>query len=70
MGEDFMIFSELVLTHVADLARRSALTGQGDALARAHEEIGHSLRLANALNLDRRQTILDALTVLGSSKAA
>ena len=49
-------------------AREAALAGQGAALARAHEEIGHSLRLANALNLDRRQTILDALTVLGSAK--
>jgi DNA polymerase-3 subunit delta' len=70
MGEDFMIFSELVLTHVADLARRSALMGQGTALAHAHEEIGHSIRQANALNLDRRQTILDVLAILGSAKAA
>lgn len=70
MAEDFSIFSELLLTFVADMARRAAITGQGAALARAHEEIGHSLRLANALNLDRRQTILDALTVLGSAKAA
>jgi DNA polymerase-3 subunit delta' len=69
MAEDFTIFSELLLSLVGDLARRAALTGQGAALARAHEEIGHSLRLANALNLDRRQTILEALTVLGSAKA-
>ncbi|WP_119392333.1 DNA polymerase III subunit delta' [Taklimakanibacter lacteus] len=70
MAEDFMVFTELLLTFVADLARRAAIAGEGAALARAHEEIGHSLRLANALNLDRRQTILDALTVLGSAKAA
>ncbi|QIG51332.1 DNA polymerase III subunit delta' [Nordella sp. HKS 07] len=70
MAEDYAIFCELLLTHVADLARRSALAGEGAAFARAHEEIGHSIRLANALNLDRRQTILDALTVLGSAKAA
>jgi DNA polymerase III subunit delta' len=68
MAEDFTIFSELLLTFIAGKAREAALTGQGAALARAHEEIGHSLRLANALNLDRRQTILDALTVLGSAK--
>ena len=68
MAEDFTIFSELLLTFVADKAREAALAGEGAALARAHEEIGHSLRLANALNLDRRQTILDALTVLGSAK--
>lgn len=70
MAEDYAIFCELLLTYVADIARRSALAGQGAAFARAHEEIGHSLRLANALNLDRRQTILDALSVLGSAKAA
>jgi DNA polymerase-3 subunit delta' len=70
MAEDFTIFSELLLTFVASKAREAALAGQGAALARAHEEIGHSLRLANALNLDRRQTILDALTVLGSAKTA
>lgn len=70
MAQDYAIFCELLLTHVGDLARRSALAGQGASFARAHEEIGHSLRLANALNLDRRQTILDALTVLGSAKAA
>lgn len=68
MAEDFTIFSELLLTFIADKAREAALAGGGAALARAHEEIGHSLRLANALNLDRRQTILDALTVLGSAK--
>jgi DNA polymerase III subunit delta' len=68
MAEDFTIFSELLLTHIAGKAREAALAGEGPALARAHGEIGHSLRLANALNLDRRQTILDALTVLGSAK--
>lgn len=70
MGEDFMIFSELLLSHVADLARRSALAGQKTALARAHEEMGQTLRQATALNLDRRQTVLDMLGILGSTKAA
>lgn len=69
MGEDFMIFSELLLTHVADLARRAALAGQGSALARAHEEVGNIQRQASALNLDRRQTVLDMLGILGSAKA-
>ena len=65
-----MIFSELLLTHVGDLARHSALAGEGAALARAHEEIGHSLRQANALNLDRRQAVMDALTVIGEAAKA
>ncbi|MGE0239823.1 MAG: DNA polymerase III subunit delta' [Parvibaculaceae bacterium] len=70
MSEDFSIFSELLLTHVADLARRSALAGEGAALARAHEEIGNILREASGLNLDRRQTVLDMLGRLGAAKAA
>ena len=32
MGEDFTIFSELLLAHVADLARRAALAGEESAL--------------------------------------
>lgn len=69
MAEDFGVFSDLLLTHVADLARRAALAGQGAALARAHEEIGNTLREANALNLDRRQTVLDMLGHLGTARA-
>lgn len=61
MAEDFTIFSELLMTHVADLARRSALAGGGARLARAHEEMGNILREAAAVNLDRRQTVLDML---------
>lgn len=70
MSEDFMIFSELLLAHVADLARQSALSGQRTSLARAHAELGESLRQATALNLDRRQTVLAMLGILGSTKAS
>ena len=70
MGEDFQIFSELLLAHVADLARRTALAGGNGGLARAHEEIGNTLRQASALNLDRRQTVLDMLGILGSSRTS
>ena len=70
MAEDFQIFSELLLAHVADLARRAALAGGSGGLARAHEEIGNTLRQASALNLDRRQTVLDMLGILGSSRAS
>jgi DNA polymerase III subunit delta' len=70
MAEDFTIFSELLISHVADLARRSALAGGGASFARAHEEIGNVLREANAVNLDRRQTVLDVLGKLESAKGA
>ena len=35
--------------------------GRGAALAAAHDDINSSLRQADALNLDRRQTVTDAL---------
>jgi DNA polymerase-3 subunit delta' len=68
MAEDFVIFSELLMAHVADLARQSAVAGQRTALARAHEEMGETLRQATALNLDRRQTVLDMLGMLGPAR--
>jgi len=43
---------------------------QGAALAGAHGEIAHSIRLTNALNLDRRQAILDAMSRLEEAMKA
>jgi DNA polymerase III subunit delta' len=60
-AEDYAVFCELLTGWVANKARESALLGGGDALARAHDDIIYSLRQADALNLDRRQTVTDAL---------
>jgi DNA polymerase-3 subunit delta' len=67
--DDFRLFSELLLSHVAGRARMEAEKGgmSAGAWAEAHGQIGHSLRVANGLNLDRRQLVLDLLKILGDA---
>lgn len=69
-ADDFAIFGELLLAWAARHARASAGEARGAEFARIYEEIGHSLRQANALNLDRRQAVMDALTVIGEAAKA
>ncbi len=59
--EDYFIFCDLLIGWIAEKARTAGIAGQGDALAKAHDDINSSLRQADALNLDRRQTVTDAL---------
>jgi hypothetical protein len=48
-----------------------AITGKGTRLAHAHEAVAHSIRQTNALNLDRRQTVLEVISILeDAAKAA
>ena len=63
-GADFEVFCELLQDWTAREARDHAIAGQGDFLARVHDQTSHSIRLTNALNLDRRQAVLDALDAL------
>jgi DNA polymerase-3 subunit delta' len=67
---DFEIFCELLQDWTAREARQQALSGRGEVLARAYEQTGHSLRMTNALNLDRRQAVLDALDALETALKA
>ena len=67
---DYAIFFELLTDWTAARSRAAGLAGKGAALAEAHADIGHSLRLADALNLDRRQTVIDALTRLDEALTA
>ena len=60
-AEDYFIFCELLVGWIGEQARAAGLKGHGEALARAHDDINASLRQADALNLDRRQTVTDAL---------
>ena len=60
-AEDFYIFCDLLIGWAGEQARAAALAGRGDALALAHDDINASLRQADAMNLDRRQTVTDAL---------
>lgn len=60
-AEDYAIFCELLVGWIAEQARAQGLHGGGEALARAHDDINAALRQSDALNLDRRQTVTDAL---------
>jgi DNA polymerase-3 subunit delta' len=66
---DFTLFCELLGQWVADTARRNALENRvsAGAWADAHGQIAHSIRVANALNLDRRQVILEAFSAIESA---
>lgn len=66
-GEDYHVFSELLIGWIAEKARAEGLAGGGAALAKAHDEIVYSLRQTDDVNLDRRQTAVDALLVLGEA---
>jgi len=67
---DFAIFCELLVDWTARKAREAGLRGGGAALAQAHDDIAHSLRRTDALNLDRRQAVVEALTRLGDALRA
>ncbi|WP_395685571.1 DNA polymerase III subunit delta' [Aestuariivirga sp.] len=69
-AEDYTIFCELLVEWIAEKARLLGLEGRGAALAFAHHDINASLRQADALNLDRRQTIIDALLRLDEALRA
>lgn len=69
-AQDFDIFCELIVDWAAAQARAAALKGRSTRLAQAHDDIAHSLRVANNLNLDRRQTAFDALTAISESLKA
>lgn len=60
-AEDYFIFCELLVGWIGEQARAAGLRGAGEGLARAHDDINAALRQADALNLDRRQTVTDAL---------
>lgn len=66
-AEDYAVFCELLTGWIAGKARTGGLAGGGAALAKAHDDITGSLRQTDALNLDRRQTVVDALLVLGDA---
>jgi DNA polymerase-3 subunit delta' len=65
-AEDFDIFCELLADWIADRARTEALASKKSAAAwaTAHAELNHSIRRTNALNLDRRQLVMQAFEAL------
>jgi DNA polymerase-3 subunit delta' len=67
-GDAFQIFGELLIGWTGAQARQAALQGQGaEALAEAHDEIALSFRRADALNLDRRQTAIEAMATVAAA---
>ena len=69
-AEDYAVFCELLNGWIGAKARELALDGGGQALAAAHDDINSSLRQADALNLDRRQAVTDALMRLDEALKA
>jgi len=62
-ADDFQIFAGLLVDWLSARARGAALQGptdEAESWARMSLEIGHSIRRTNALNLDRRQLLLEA----------
>ena len=62
--EDYELFGELLLKWVSATARSQALASSSTKLAEAFANIELSLQQSNALNLDRRQTVIGALTLM------
>lgn len=59
-----------ITSAAASAIRQPAGMGQGHALAEAHQLIGHSIRETNALNLDRRLTLLQAFDLIEQARKA
>jgi DNA polymerase III subunit delta' len=58
--DDFNIFAELLLDWTATKAATSAHFG----LAQAHSKIAENIRITNAFNLDRRQAVIAAVSLV------
>jgi DNA polymerase III subunit delta' len=59
-ADDFNTFAELLLNWTATKAAETAHAG----LAQAHSKISENIRVANAFNLDRRQTVIAAVNLV------
>jgi DNA polymerase-3 subunit delta' len=69
-GDDFNIFCDLLLDWLAGEAKGRAASSCGGRLAAAHEQISHSIRRTNGLNLDRRQAVIDAVLLIDDALKA
>lgn len=68
--DDFNVFCDLLLDWVGTTARETAPNPSGNALAQVHVQLSHSIRRTNALNLDRRQTVIDAVKLIDDAMRA
>ena len=66
-ADDFEIFFSLLEGWTGSQARKAGIAGRGHAMADAYMAIGHSIRQTNALNLDRRQAVINALSLINEA---
>jgi hypothetical protein len=66
-ADDFEVFFNLLEGWIGAQARKAGLAGGGVGWAEAHAAIGHSIRQTNALNLDRRQAVINALSLINGA---
>lgn len=66
-ADDFEIFFSLLESWIGGQARKAALAGGRSGLADAYVAINHSIRQTNALNLDRRQAVINALSLINEA---
>ena len=65
-SDEFDLFINLLLAWTADKAKASA----SNPLAKAYETVANSARITNAYNLDRRQSIVEALVTINDALKA
>jgi DNA polymerase-3 subunit delta' len=65
-SDEFELFINLLLAWVADKAKQTS----SNALAKAYETVANSARVTSAYNLDRRQTIVEALVAVNDALKA
>jgi DNA polymerase-3 subunit delta' len=66
-ADDFEVFFNLLDGWIGSQARKAGLAGGGLGWAEAYVAIGHSIRQTNALNLDRRQAVINALSLINEA---
>jgi DNA polymerase III subunit delta' len=62
--QDYPVFAELLLDWLAQEAARDANAARGEALARAHQEVGGHMQTVISYNLDRRIAVIQAMTTI------
>ncbi len=64
------LLDDWLTASASSLVRQQSTLKAGQALAQAHTTIGHSIRETNALNLDRRLTVLQAFDLIEKAQRA
>ena len=64
--DDFNLFADLLLNWVGDQAAAKAHA----KLAEAHAKIAENIRVTNAFNLDRRQAVIAAISLVNDALKA